>query len=265
MINKIDGLLSATEKLGDSFTVDEINVIAHRINFVKKNLSHNSIIIDVGAGDGILPSMIANQDNYYFAVDLVPDNITNLSSVDHVHPILSDAHSLPFKDNYADYIIAMAMVYYLDFPKFLCEARRVLKPNGILIFCTSNPEVITFCPANGSNRYFNINELHNLLLNNNFDPIFYGSFQSIIKSQFLLFFFVSVKNVVKLLLSHRFTKNIWYFFRSKYYGEKYLLTKDLILNIIKSRILSDEIKIINLSSNSFHRVIYCKATARKLS
>lgn len=53
-----------------------------------------------------------------------------------------DAHQLPFPDNCFDWIVSFdAMEHLADLPKFLCEARRVLIPDGLTAFEIPNKPV----------------------------------------------------------------------------------------------------------------------------
>lgn len=54
--------------------------------------------------------------------------------------ICFDAEAIPFADASFDTVIASEMIYYLAEPRrCLTEARRVLRPGGRLLICTTNP------------------------------------------------------------------------------------------------------------------------------
>jgi len=51
-----------------------------------------------------------------------------------------DAHTLPFDHNTFDLLVALHLIEHLREPeKFFSEAKRVLKPEGLLIIATPNP------------------------------------------------------------------------------------------------------------------------------
>ncbi|MHA1280586.1 MAG: class I SAM-dependent methyltransferase [Candidatus Helarchaeota archaeon] len=90
---------------------------------------------------------------------------------------LFDAHRLPFKDRSFDVVLLYEAIYYLARPeKFVAEASRVLRENGLLIICTVNKDWLDFNPSPSSTRYFSASELF-LLLNQKFSGIeIYGAF-----------------------------------------------------------------------------------------
>jgi ubiquinone/menaquinone biosynthesis C-methylase UbiE len=75
-----------------------------------------------------------------------------------------DAHSLPFEDNSFDVIILYEAIYYLADPnKFIKEAKRILRENGLLIIGAANREWAGFNPSPHSYTYFSANELFSFL------------------------------------------------------------------------------------------------------
>jgi SAM-dependent methyltransferase len=68
-------------------------------------------------------------------------------------------------------------IYYLAQPeKFVAEASRVLRENGLLIICSVNKDWLDFNPSPSSIRYFSASELF-LLLKQKFSGIeIYGAF-----------------------------------------------------------------------------------------
>lgn len=53
--------------------------------------------------------------------------------------VIGDAHLIPFKDNSVDVVFAGEIIEHLFNPlKFVLEARRVLKPQGVFIITTPN-------------------------------------------------------------------------------------------------------------------------------
>lgn len=88
-----------------------------------------------------------------------------------------DAHALPFADRRFDVVLLYEAIYYLSCPvAFLNEARRVLRPDGVLIICTANPERLDFHPSPLSTRYFTARELRDLLRSHGFGADVFGAF-----------------------------------------------------------------------------------------
>jgi len=75
-----------------------------------------------------------------------------------------DAQNLPFEDKNFDVVIFYETIYYLAKPeKFVSEARRVLKDNGVLLICTVNKDWNDFNPSPHCTKYFSAPELYSLV------------------------------------------------------------------------------------------------------
>ncbi len=75
-----------------------------------------------------------------------------------------DAQNLPFEDKSFDVVILYEAIYYLPEPeKFVSEAHRVLKDNGVLLICTVNKDWADFNPSPYSTKYFSAPELYSLV------------------------------------------------------------------------------------------------------
>jgi SAM-dependent methyltransferase len=105
--------------------------------------------LDVGGGDGRLekclpadwPSIIL--DNSPTQLVAAPDR-----------KLLGDAVALPVRHGIAGSVAMLWMLYHLDQPvRAVEEARRVLRPGGLFVACTSSrrndPELTGGCPATG--------------------------------------------------------------------------------------------------------------------
>ncbi len=100
-----------------------------------------------------------------------------------------DARNLPFEDKSFDVVILYEAIYYLPEPeKFVSEAHRVLKDNGVLLICTVNKDWADFNPSPYSTKYFSAPELYSLV-NQKFSQVqLFGAFPASnkgIKNKFL--------------------------------------------------------------------------------
>ena len=96
-----------------------------------------------------------------------------------------DAQALPFRALSFDVILLYEAIYYLTKPgQFLDECRRVLRPNGLVILCTVNPEWSDFNPSPFSTQYFSAIELSELLVKHGFRVQLQGGFP-VAKSSFV--------------------------------------------------------------------------------
>ena len=86
-----------------------------------------------------------------------------------------DAHQLPFADRSFDIVLICEALYYLaDVDRFFLEARRVLRPGGMLLIVTANKDLFDFNRSPYSTRYLGVVELGDTLGRYGFAPQFFG-------------------------------------------------------------------------------------------
>ena len=105
---------------------------------IVNNLEKNSILLEVGSGDGNDANRINNSEISVIQSDISFEMIklaksNNKNNAKTVF-VVSDAEKIPCEDNSLDAIMIVAALHHLPSPKkFFKEASRVLSPNGILI------------------------------------------------------------------------------------------------------------------------------------
>ena len=88
-----------------------------------------------------------------------------------------DAQSLPFADKSFHLLLLYEAIYYLPEPdRFIQDAFRVLRGDGILIICTANKDLSDFNPSPYSVLYYSIPELVSLLREKFSEVACYGGF-----------------------------------------------------------------------------------------
>ena len=249
-----------TEKNGGVFSQFEIDVIAHRIYFINLFLKNkrNIKLLDVGAGSGIMSSFLEIDSDKYFCLELVSENIDNLKKMGVKNIVQADCLNIPFKPKSFEFVMAMAMIYYVNFVDFIKEVSTVISDSGTLVFCTSNPQALSFEPAIGTNRYYSISELNTLLLQYGFKAEFYGFFEDIF-IQRKYNYLHQLKTLLKFFKFHLFFSIIWNKLRIKFYGGKVFLDNKTLINSLNfsSYVKGEEL---NVSSyNKIYKVIYCVA------
>jgi SAM-dependent methyltransferase len=105
-------------------------------NTLIRELSPESVWIDVGCGDNGMVRELKGLCRKATGVDLV-------APADAADFILADIRSLPFPDACADVVTLRFVVEHLEKREDLAEILRVLKPNGKLLFLTTN----RWCPV----------------------------------------------------------------------------------------------------------------------
>lgn len=100
-------------------------------------------ILDLGCGNGRLLGFFKNKDVEYIGIDN-SDKIIEIARTKYpgVKFQIASALNLPFEDDYFDKIFSIAVFHHIPSKKFrikfLQQAKRVLKPNGLLILFVWN-------------------------------------------------------------------------------------------------------------------------------
>lgn len=95
-------------------------------------------VLDLGCGNGRLFQILKDMEIEYFGVDVSEKLIEIAKKRYHQAKFqVADALNLPFPNNYFDKIYSIAIFHHIPSEKFrlrfLKEAKRVLKPGGLLI------------------------------------------------------------------------------------------------------------------------------------
>ena len=124
-------------------------------------------IIDLGTADGLTLSRI--KDNFSSARCVGVEHSLELvesSADDRITVLQGDVNALPMPDNSFDIAIATAIIEHLPDPnKMLSEARRVLRPDGLIILTSPDPfwekiaSMIGHLKDDQHNNVMNIKEL----------------------------------------------------------------------------------------------------------
>lgn len=100
-------------------------------------------LLDIGCGHGLIHKHLENSNLNIVGVE-VADEVLQLArqSNPNVRYIRHDGKKLPFESPQFDIAMAMCVMHHVppsDWPKFLSEIKRVLKPTGIVIIFEHNP------------------------------------------------------------------------------------------------------------------------------
>jgi ubiquinone/menaquinone biosynthesis C-methylase UbiE len=96
-------------------------------------------LLDVGCGQGQFLARAARRFDAH-GVDISPERVQRAREVTGSDNVLvGSATALPFDDDRFNVVCALDVVEHLDDPaRFLAEARRVLRSEGVLLFSTPN-------------------------------------------------------------------------------------------------------------------------------
>jgi ubiquinone/menaquinone biosynthesis C-methylase UbiE len=102
-------------------------------------------ILDLGCGNGRSLQFLKDKDIDYIGVDF-SEKLIKIAQQNYpkVKFQVADALNLPFPNNYFDKIYSIAVLHHIPSEKFRIqffkEARRILKPDGLLILTVWQPE-----------------------------------------------------------------------------------------------------------------------------
>lgn len=110
---------------------------------IKNLINNGDQVLDLGCGNGRLLDLLKEEKVQYIGID-VSEKLINLAREKHPEEMfkVADALDLPFEDNSFDKIICLAVWHHVpSFQlriEFLNQAKRVLKPDGLLILSVWN-------------------------------------------------------------------------------------------------------------------------------
>ena len=168
--------VSVTEISGDDVTREQVDRLARRYYWAADYCRGKDVLeVACGAAQGLgyLASAARSVS--------VGDYSRPLLQIAKQHyngrfPFLQfDAHRLPFGDRSFDVVVICEALYYLaDVDRFFQEARRVLRPGGMLLIVTANKDLFDFNSSPYSTRYLGVVELGDTLARHGFAANFFG-------------------------------------------------------------------------------------------
>ncbi len=92
-------------------------------------------LLDVGCGTKPFATVLARKVERYWGADLPDSRFIADGRTRGRHPdVYARGEALPFRDGSLDTVLGLSMLTYLSEPaRFLVEARRVLRPGGVLV------------------------------------------------------------------------------------------------------------------------------------
>ena len=174
----VKSYLTVTEIPDDGASPEQMSMLYTRYHLAG-TLSRGRDVLEVACGAGLGLGYLARRARKVVAGDY--DEALLRRSRAHylgrVRLLRLDAHSLPFASQSFDVVVLFEALYYLTDPaRFIDEARRVLRPCGVLVLCSANRERPGFNPSPFAVRYFSLRELHELLAARGFETETYGGF-----------------------------------------------------------------------------------------
>jgi len=110
---------------------------------IKRKVGRDCTILEVGCGVGYGANFISS-DFKVVGLDISKDALREARKYKHIHWILGDGTSLPFKDESFDAVISLQVIEHIkkrEVFAYLNEIKRVLKRGGIFILTTPNRDL----------------------------------------------------------------------------------------------------------------------------
>lgn len=169
-----------TEVPGSGATPEQFHMLATRY-WLAADLTVGRDVLEVACGPGIGLGYLARGARSVVGGD-VDERLLRAAKRHYgrrISLLRLDAQVLPFADRSFDAVILFEALYYLAEPaRFLSEARRVLRPAGMLLLSTVNKDWRGFNPSPYSTQYFSAGELRSLLESSGFAVELRGGFPS---------------------------------------------------------------------------------------
>ncbi|MBZ9630095.1 class I SAM-dependent methyltransferase [Salegentibacter sp. LM13S] len=113
--------------------------------FLKGILTETTTAWDCGTGNGQVAGELANFFDEVHATDISKQQLQNAIKLPNIHYSEQPAEKTNFPDNTFDLVTVAQAIHWFNFEAFYQEAKRVLKPNGIIAVIgyslfKSNPE-----------------------------------------------------------------------------------------------------------------------------
>lgn len=122
---------------------------------IRRHIGYRARILDLGCGYGYVTNQMARRGHELTGIDTDGPAVAAArlwDSTQSVNYITGDIHALPFANNSFDVVLALEVLPHTErYAEIFEEARRVLKPGGILIFNGFNRSLgkWLFTPAGG--------------------------------------------------------------------------------------------------------------------
>lgn len=165
----MDNPLPTPSELEQQYVLDTYDQIASEFSQTRYNpwpsvkkfvdsFPPNSLVLDAGCGNG--KNMGIRNDLQFVGID-TSENLLKICRERGFNVKASNIKSVPFEDNYFDFIICIAVLHHIVNPEeriqAICELIRITKPGGqIMIQVWAREQTLTrkFVPINDQNDFF---------------------------------------------------------------------------------------------------------------
>jgi SAM-dependent methyltransferase len=202
--------LTVTEAPGNNASEEEITRLHHRYHFASL-LCRDKDVLEAACGPGMGLGYLGRVAKKVVGGDIDARILAiaerHYAGRPNIEVRRFDAQEMPFVDGSFDVVLMFEAIYYLPDPyRFWEEAKRVLRPGGVLVVCTVNREWADFNPSPYSVGYYSAVELQRMLAPRFGSVEIFGAFPVAQKSPRQLFVSALKRAAVKLKLMPRTMK-----------------------------------------------------------
>jgi ubiquinone/menaquinone biosynthesis C-methylase UbiE len=168
--------VNVTEIAGEEITQEQFERLCHRYYWAGEYaLGRDVLEVACGSGPGL--RYLASKARSLKAGDFSPEVLARAKQhvSDQIELKVFDAQSMPYADASFDVVLIFEALYYVpSADRFVSEARRVLRPDGVLLIANANKDLYDFNRSPYSTTYHGVVELRQLLVRAGFQPSFLG-------------------------------------------------------------------------------------------
>ena len=252
--------LSVTELSGTEVSQEQVDRISHRYGWAGEYCRGKDVVeVACGTGQGLgylkgLARSVEAGDVSQAIVDLA-----NAHYGDRVNIGCFDAREMPWAEASKDVVIIFEAIYYLEnFPGFIDECLRVLRPGGMLLIATANKDLSDFNPSPHSHDYYGVVELESVLGSRHFSSEYYG-YMAVVESSSRQRILRPVKQMAvrlglmpKTMAGKRLLKKL-------VFGGLVQMPAEITEQHLRSYAAPEKLEI---AKDTTHKVIYCAAQRR---
>lgn len=169
---------TVTELPGHEGTAEQLSMMHTRYRLAAQ-LAKGKDVLELGCGPGLGLGHLAKSARRVIGGDFDQTlvDLANQHYQGRVEVCRLDAQELPYEGASFDVILLLEAIYYLPDPeRFVAEARRVLRKDGIIFVCSANRERPDFNASPYTHKYFSASELHALLSSAGFNVETFGGY-----------------------------------------------------------------------------------------
>jgi SAM-dependent methyltransferase len=151
--------LGVTEIQGQRISREQLSRNCHRYHWAARQCEGLDVLeVACGAGQGL--NILRLRARSVVAGDYSPEVLEQaIANFETVPLSVFGAEAIPFADASFDRVLLFEALYYVDAQAFFVEARRVLRPGGVLLLATANKDLYDFTPSPFTTRYLGAVEL----------------------------------------------------------------------------------------------------------